>query len=416
MYSKFPSATVVQKYGGTSVGSPERIVHVAERVVRLNREHKLRCAVVVSAMSGETNRLVALMNQINPDASKRNYDMAVAAGEQISTALVAAAIERCGAKARSLLAYQLGIYTDSFHSKARIASIRTEKIEECWRNGEIPVIAGFQGVTQDMEITTLGRGGSDTSAVAIAIALKADFCEINTDVNGFYTADPRMVSAAKLCPVLDYDLAFEMASLGSKVLHARSVEIAAKYRMPLTVRNTFQPDTHERTVIMSLSEQEKLEAPVVSGVTVDQQIAKLTIENLNPGVHTISEIFELIAKSEINVDIIVHNRTSNKDEMQLGFSLNRGEKDRALSILGQWNEKQRQKASIRAEEGLSKISCVGIGMQSHPGVASRCFRVLAQNNIEIHMISTSEIKISCVIDEADTKKAAQLLHAAFLEA
>jgi aspartate kinase len=416
MYNRFPKATVVQKYGGTSVGSAERIMHVAQRVVRLNREHNLRSAIVVSAMSGETNRLVALMNQINPDASRRNYDMAVAAGEQISTALVAAAIERCGAKARGLLAYQLGIFTDSFHSKARIANIATDKIEACWKNGEIPVIAGFQGVTADMEITTLGRGGSDTSAVAIAIALKADFCEINTDVDGFFTADPRMVTTAKLCPVLDYDVAFEMASLGSKVLHPRSVEIAAKYKMPLTIRNTFQPDNHERTVLMSLSDQDRLEAPVVSGVTVDQQIAKITIERLKPGVHTISEIFALIAQSEINVDIIVHNRTPGEDEMQLGFSVGKGEKDRALSILQQWNTKQKQVATIRAEEGLSKVSCVGIGMASHPGVASRCFKVLAQNNIDIHMISTSEIKISCLVDEADTKNAAQLLHAAFLEA
>jgi aspartate kinase len=416
MYATAGDRPIVQKYGGTSVGSVERIRNIARRVAAQVAEGRKKIAIVVSAMSGETNRLVELVMQANPDATGRNYDMAIAAGEQVSVALMAAALEREGVAAKGFLAYQLGIYTDNFHAKARIKSINTASLFECWEKGEIPVIAGFQGVNEYNDITTLGRGGSDTSAVAIAVALNAAFCEINTDVDGMFTADPRVVQNAKLLSFQDFEVALEMASLGSKVLHSRCVELGAKYKMPLTVRNTFKPDDHDRTVIMSFTEKQRLEAPVVSGITVDKKVARITLDGLPTDNAFMADVFKKIAELGVNVDVIVHNKLNDESGFRLGFTLHEDEAEKTVKSLSAWTESQAAGKGIQicAEGKLAKVSAVGLGMQSHPGVASKCFEVLVANNIAIKMVSTSEIKISCVVDSSVADEAARVLHDAFI--
>lgn len=406
---------VVQKYGGTSVGSVDKIKRIAERVVRLSREGQ-RIAVVVSAMSGETNRLVDLMRQINPQPVARNYDMAVAAGEQVSVALMASAIESLGFGAHAWLAYQLGIYTDRSHARARIQSIDQTKIYQSWAEGKIPVIAGFQGVTREMEITTLGRGGSDTSAVALAVAIGAQYCEINTDVDGVFTADPRVVHTARRAEELDFEVALEMASLGSKVLHSRCVELGAKYKMPIFVRDSFNPDESIGTKIMNFDERQRIEAPVVSGVTLDRNVIKVTIDHLPKSPVMLSHIFEALADSGVNVDVIVHNRVAAEDRLGIGFTIGIEDKQKLLSSLEQLKgDSLLGRFQVSCREGLAKVSVVGLGMISHPGVASTVFTTLSREEIEIVMISTSEIKISCVIDAERADKAAQALHKVFIE-
>ncbi len=414
MYHLVQDKPVVQKYGGTSVGSLERIQNVARRVAEQHKQGLKKVAVVVSAMSGETNRLVDLVSGINPHASLRNYDMAVSAGEQVAVALMAAALEKEGVASYGFLAYQLGIVTDSLHAKARIRDIDCTKLYKCWEEGIIPVVAGFQGVTEDMEITTLGRGGSDTSAVALAVALDAAFCEINTDVDGVYTADPRVVPDARLVEEMDFEVALEMASLGSKVLHSRCVELGAKYQMPIIVRNTFQPNDHQRTRIMSFQAQRKLEAPVVSGVTLDRNVVRMSLTHLPSKSGVIATVFDKIAKSGVNVDIIVHNKHEDSDSMRLGFTIGTADLVRTQDMLQRWCEEQGVNVKCTAERGLAKVSVVGLGMQSHPGVASQVFSVLEQEGVALNMISTSEIKISCVVAEADAEKASRALHKAFI--
>ncbi len=406
---------IVQKYGGTSVGTLERIQNVAKRVAEQYRQGQRQIALVVSAMSGETNRLVELVSGINPHSSLRNYDMAVSAGEQVAVALMAAALEKEGLPSLGLLAYQLGIFTDSLHSKARIREIDCQRLYQCWADGIVPVVAGFQGVTENLEITTLGRGGSDTSAVALAVALNAAVCEINTDVDGFYTADPRVVPDARLVEEMDFEVALEMASLGSKVLHTRCVELGAKFHMPIIVRNTFTPNDHQRTIIMNLSTQRKLEAPVVSGVTLDRNVVRLSVTQLPARGGMIAAVFDTIAASGVNVDIIVHNKQENSDSMRIGFTIGSADLVRTRALLESWCRDQGGNISCEAAEGLAKVSVVGLGMQSHPGVASRVFSVLENEGVAIHMISTSEIKISCVVAERDGDKAARILHRAFIE-
>ena len=414
MYASAGDRPVVQKYGGTSVGTVERIRFIAKRIARQVETGHRKIAVVVSAMAGETNRLVDLVNEVNPGALGRNYDMAVAAGEQVSVALMAAALEREGLMAKGFLAYQLGIFTDNFHARARIRSINTEQLFSCWEQRQIPVIAGFQGVNENNDITTLGRGGSDTSAVAIAVALGAAFCEINTDVDGVFTADPRFVKDAKLQRSQDFQVALEMASLGSKVLHSRCVELGAKYQMPIVVRNSFKPDLQERTIIMSFSESQSLESPVVSGITVDKKVARLSLDGLPKGFAVISQIFKMIAGLGVNVDVIVHNKS--EDGGKLGFTVHEDDVAKTTAILRTWIEQATysQPITIKAEGNLAKVSAVGLGMQSHAGVASRYFEVLSDNGIEIKMVSTSEIKISGVVDGQAADRAADLLHAAFI--
>lgn len=414
MYSFGTNQAIVQKYGGTSVGSVERIKNIAKRVRKQVDEGHKKIAIVVSAMSGETSRLVNLVSQINPEAPPEHYDLAVSAGEQVSVALLASALEAEGVSAKGFTAYHLGIYTDEFHSRARIKSIDCNKLHEAWSKDQIPVIAGFQGISPEGEITTLGRGGSDTSAVALAVALKAAFCEINTDVDGVYTADPRVVPNACLNREMDFEVALEMASLGSKVLHARCVELGAKYEMPIVVRNTFKENDSERTKIMSFNEQQRLEAPLVSGVTLDKNVVRIALDELPQNHKVVSDLFDKVAAAGINVDIIVHNKSENKSTMRLGFSIGKEDLTKTLKLLDVWKESLSTSVSIEHEEGLAKVSVVGLGMQSHPGVASRCFAVLANSDVEIHMISTSEIKISCVISEKISARAAEALHEEFI--
>ncbi len=418
----FPGMTkesvVVQKYGGTSVGSVERIQKIAKRVAEQHREGFTKIAVVVSAMAGETNRVVELVHQVNPRASATHYDLAVATGEQVSSALMAAALEAEGVGAQAFLPYQIGLLTDGLHAQARVRSIETEKIEACWRDGKIPVVPGFQGINEENEVTTLGRGGSDISAVALAVVLKAHFCEINTDVDGVYTADPRVVKTARLVEVLDYETALEMAALGSKVLHSRCVELGAKYQMPIVVRNSHGGDEGEerKTVIMNYSAQSALEAPVVSAVSLDTNVAKISLTGMSKHTRAISGVFEAVAKAGINVDIIVQNLLANKTTMRVGFTILENDLSRALEVIESLRQKEEYKgmhASSRTD--LAKVSVVGLAMRSYAGVASRVFETLAQKGIDILMISTSEIKISCVVPQDMGKLAAQALHEAFLE-
>jgi aspartate kinase len=342
--------------------------------------------------------------------------MALAAGEQVSVALMAAGLEAEGVPARPLLAYRLGIYTDDLHAKARIKSINTALITQAWAEGVIPVIAGFQGITPEREITTLGRGGSDTSAVALAVALKAGFCEINTDVDGVYTTDPRIVPQARLIETMDFEAALEMASLGSKVLHPRCVELGAKFKLPLIVRNTFSPDDHQRTRIMHLSESDAIEALVVSGVTLDRNVARITLSGLQRSAVVIPEVFGKLAGLGINVDIIIHDKPDKEPSMRLGFTIAKSDLDLAQRGLGElMNEKGYHELKVATETGLAKVSVVGVGMRSYAGVASRAFTALTGGGIDIHMISTSEIKISCVVGESDAERATQALHKEFIE-
>ncbi len=405
---------VVQKYGGTSVGGAERIQALAKRVARQYREGLRNNAVVVSAMSGETNRLVDLMRKVNPSASALSYDMAVSSGEQVSVGLVSAALEGEGVTAVPLLGHQLGILTDGSHSRARILSIQREAIDEVWDSGAIPVVAGFQGVTGENAITTLGRGGSDTSAVALAIALGADYCEINTDVDGVYSADPRSVPEARHIARLDYDTALELASLGSKVLHPRCVELASKYRMPIIVRSSFDPDHARRTWIMNYTPQEAMESPVVTGVTVAKDVARLTVEGFSRETPVLRDLFGKIAENGINVDVIVHDRHTEGHLQSVGFTVPAEDVARTLAAVETLKGNPGYEAlKVSKQTGLVKVSAVGVGMRSHSGVASRAFAALQENDIPVLMVTTSEIKISCVIADSLADKAARALHGEF---
>lgn len=393
------------------MGSVEKIRAVAERVVKTQRDGYTKLAVVASAMSGETNRLVDLVTKVNPNANPNHFDMVVSSGEQVSIALLSSAIESLGVKSKPLLGYQLGIHTDSAHSKARIKSIETEKLEALWSEGWIPVVAGFQGVSQESDITTLGRGGSDTSAVALAAATNAGLCEINTDVKGVYSSDPRSVVGARLIQQLDYDVALEMAALGSKVLHPRCVELGSKFSIPIVVRSTFNEDESERTIIMKFDSEDAIESPLVSGVTIDRNVAKFTVTNVPIEPDFIPILFQALAEQSINVDIIVHDKLQDKQSTRIGYTVETREVEhakRALSTLKERQELRDIEYEVHAD--LAKVSAVGVGMQSHPGVASRIFTALARHNIPIHMISTSEIKVSCVIDDHLRDQAAQAIH------
>jgi aspartate kinase len=415
-FREFPRGPIVQKYGGTSVGTVERVQAVAERIAGHVKMGFTEVAIVVSAQAGETNRLVALVEQVNPNPPPLAYDMALAAGEQVSVALLAAALERLGIPTRPLLGFQLGIVTDHFHSKARIKSINVEVIRQAWSAGTIPIIAGFQGTTDRAEITTLGRGGGDTSAAAVAAALGASLCEINTDVDGVYSADPRSVKAVKHLANLDYEVALEMASLGSKVLHPRSVEIGAKYGVPIVVRNSFEGEDSRRTVIMSRSTTEQLESPVVSGISVDKKVTKVSLTNLPHESRLIGDIFEEVSRRSINVDIIIHQIDS-RGRMDLGFSIADGDRHQACQAIETYlmGKGLNAVAQLTAESGLAKVSVVGVGMRSHSGVAARAFQALARGGVDILMISTSEIKISCVVKTELADSAAALLHGEFVE-
>ena len=394
----------VKKYGGTSVGSIERIEAVADRLKR-EFERGEKPVVVVSAMAGETNRLVALANQLDPSYRGPAYDMLLASGEQVSVALLAIALNKRGLKAKPLLAFQIGIETDSIYSKARIQNIKTDLLHSLIENDVIPIIAGFQGVDEDLNITTLGRGGSDTSAVAIAAALKTGSCEIYTDVPAVFSADPRLVKKAREMSVLSFDEMMEMASLGSKVLHTRSVEIGAKYNVRIHLRSTFE----EREGTWIVPEGECLENPLVSSVTHDPNTLVFKLFPVPPETSFLAELFEKLALKGVVVDIITQSQ--NEKGQRLAFSITSEDLPMAQTVLQ--DVLKDKSVEVTLMQNMAKVSVVGVGMRNHPGVAASFFKVLAKESIPIHLVTTSEIKISAVVDSAHLQKAAEVLHTAF---
>ncbi len=397
---------IVQKYGGTSVGDLERIRRVAGRIARY-RDQGHDLVVVVSAMSGETDRLLNLAYELCPDPSPRELDMLVSTGEQVSAALLAMALKHIGYQAKAYVAFQIPIKTDTLFGKARIQDIHTEKIRRDLDQGNIVVVAGFQGVSETGDITTLGRGGSDTTAVALAAALKADLCEIFTDVDGVFTADPHIVPKARKIERISYEEMLELASMGAKVLEIRSVEFAKIYGVPIHVRSSFtdEPGT------MVVEEDKSMEKVLVSGVTYNRNEARITLHGVpdQPGVA--AKIFGPIAEAGIVVDMII--QTSRPDgKADMTFTVPRTDYQKALQVV-QNVEMDLGIEEIEGDENIAKVSIVGAGMRAHPGVASKMFQVLAEHGINIQMISTSEIKISCVIDEKYTELAVRALHEAF---
>jgi aspartate kinase len=399
-------ALIVQKYGGTSVGTIERIRNVARRAIK-TKEQGHSVIVVVSAMAGETDRLIGLAQQITDLPDEREYDVLVSTGEQVSVALLAITLHSMGNSAVSFLGHQIKIQTDSAFSKARILNIDSERVMNSLNQGNIVIVAGFQGVDEDNNITTLGRGGSDTTAVAVAAALNADVCEIYTDVDGVYTTDPNICSDARKLEKISYDEMLEMASLGAKVLQIRSVELAKKYNVAIHVRSSFSDNTG--TIVTK--EDEEMEKVMVSGVTYNQNEAKITILRVpdKPGVA--SKIFTPITEANINVDMIIQN-TSTDGYADLTFTVPKADFKKALGIV-QKTARELNAVDVLSDTNIAKVSIVGAGMRSHAGVASKMFTVLANVGVNIMMISTSEIKISCVIDAKFTELAVRVLHETF---
>ena len=400
---------IVQKYGGTSVGSIDRMKAVAQRCLAARRAgHQV--AVVVSAMSGETNRLLALTRQIHDDVNDREVDVVVSTGEQVSVGLVALAIRAAGGSARSFLGHQCKIVTDSAFSRARIVSIDSQPIKDALAAGEIAVIAGFQGVDEKGNITTLGRGGSDTTGVAIAAALGADACEIYTDVDGVYTADPNVVPGARKVDRISYEEMLELASLGAKVLQLRSVELGMKYGVRIHVRSSFS-DVDGTWVV---PEEQSMEKVVVSGVTASRDEAKITCEDLpdTPGIA--ARMFAPLADANISVDMIVQNQAYD-GTTDLTFTVPQLDRKRAIDILEQKvpDLVGTSAERISFDDEISKVSVVGVGMRSHAGIAKTMFELLAKEGINIQLISTSEIKISCVIARKYAELAVRTLHDGF---
>lgn len=397
---------VVQKYGGTSVGNIERIKNVARRVIRQHQKGD-QMVVVVSAMSGETNRLVGLAKEINELPEGREYDVIVSTGEQVTIALLAMAIQSMGVPAVSYLGSQVRILTDDAFSKARIRSIDNDKIHKDLNDGKIVVVAGFQGVDESGNVTTLGRGGSDTTAVAIAAALKADACEIYTDVDGVYTTDPNLCPDARKIDRISYEEMLEMASTGAKVLQIRSVEMAAKYHVPVEVRSSF----NDNPGTWVTKEESQMESRMVTGVSLNKDEAKIAVRQVpdTPGIA--SKIFAPISDANINVDMIVQN-VSSEGTTDLTFTVPKSDLKRALLIIEKVAAEIGAK-KVESSENIAKVSVIGLGMRSHAGIASKMFTTLAKENINIQMISTSEIKISIIIDLKYTELAVRVLHDAF---
>lgn len=409
-------ARIVMKFGGTSVGDIERIRNVAAHVKReVEAGHQV--AVVVSAMSGETNRLVGLTRDVARLHDAREYDVVVSAGEQISVGLLAMALQDMGVSARSWLGWQMAVQTSDVHGAARIQNIETAAMEAQFAEGRVAVIAGFQGVSDAGRITTLGRGGSDTSAVAVAAALNADRCDIYTDVDGVYTTDPRMVPAAKKMDRVSYEEMLEMASLGAKVLQTRSVELAMAHHVRLQVRSSFdapdapQPDDGIVGTLIC-DEDEIMEQEIVSGIAYARNEAKVTLREVadRPGIA--AQIFGPLADATINVDMIVQNMSADGKTTDVTFTLSQDELERALGVIDA-NKEGLSFADLQAAPDMAKISIVGVGMRSHAGVAQKMFQVLAEKGINIHVISTSEIKVSVLIDADYVELAVRALHAAY---
>ncbi len=385
------------------MGSIERIESVADRVMA-DRARGEKPIIVVSAMSGETNRLVGLANSINASDRGPAYDMLVASGEQVSVALMCLALNKRGVPAKPLLAFQLGIQTDSTFSKARIQSINGQMLKDLVAQGIVPVVAGFQGISPDDEITTLGRGGSDTTAVALAAAIQASECEIYTDVPAVFTADPRLVPKAREMAKMSWEEMIEMASLGSKVLHIRSVELAAKYNIRLHLRSSFE--AREGTWV--ISEGEVMENPVVSSVTHEGATAIFKLHPVPLGAQFLADFFKRLSDRGVIVDIITQSET--EQGQRLAFSVGNEDLPLAETVLKEFLPAA---VGIERKTKMAKLSIVGVGMRNHPGVAARFFKTLAQHNVSVHLVTTSEIKVSAVIDEANLAVAAQALHSEF---
>ncbi len=398
---------LVQKFGGSSVANPERIKNVARRVVSYKKKG-FDLVVVVSALGDATDELIELAQEITSEPPEREMDMLLSTGEQVSSALLAMAIQKLGYKAISFTGIQVGILTDSIHTKAKIININTERIMEELEKGKVVIIAGFQGANVDRDITTLGRGGSDLSAVALAKVLGARLCEIYTDVEGIYTADPRIVPEARKLERVSYDEMLEMASLGAQVMQARSIELAKKFNVPIYVRSSFnrKPGTY---IVEEVNEM--LEGPVVSAVTLSKNEAKLTICDVpdKPGIA--ATLFKEIASQGINVDMIVQN-VSRTGRTDISFTVLKTDLKKALRVTRRVARKI-DAGDVVQDEDIARVSVVGVGMRSHPGVASQMFDTLARHKINIEMISTSEISISCVIEKRFAEGSVKSLHDAF---
>ncbi|WP_458524795.1 aspartate kinase [Onishia taeanensis] len=406
-------ALYVQKFGGTSVGSVERIKAVAEKVKRF-RDNGHQIVVVVSAMSGETNRLVDLASQINDEPTPRELDMLVSTGEQVTISLLAMALQKLGVPATSYTGGQVGIQTDSAHTKARIQRIETDDIQSDLDDGKVIVVAGFQGVDEEGNITTLGRGGSDTTGVALAAALKADECQIYTDVDGVYTTDPRVCSKARRLETITVEEMLELASLGSKVLQIRAVEFAGKYNVPLRVLSSFEDGGNGTLIIADTDDEEdSMEEPLISGIAFTANEAKLTLLNTPDVPGVASRILGPIADANIEIDMIVQNVAPAGDYTDFTFTVGKGDYKQTMKILKEQVIPDLGGGELRGDDNIAKVSLVGVGMRSHAGIASKMFRVLADENINIRMVSTSEIKISVVIDEKHMELAVRALHKAF---
>jgi len=399
-------ALIVQKYGGTSVGTVERIHRVAERVERAQKDgHQV--VVVLSAMSGETDRLLKLAHEVTGAPDERELDMLLSIGERVIIALLAMELRGRGVNARSFTGRQVGIHTDSAHTKARISRVTADRIKEALSAGVIPVVAGFQGINASSDVTTLGRGGSDLTAVALAAALKADRCIIYTDVDGVYTADPNIVPAARRLDKISYEEMLEMASLGAKVLQSRSVEFAAKYSVPVEVNSSFK----EGKGTLVTREDADMEGVMVSGVTGDRNQAKITIVGVpdRPGIA--ARVFGAVANANIVVDMIIQN-VSQASTTDISFTVPKADLRNAVDLVQRLSEEIGAR-SVAVTESIAKVSLIGVGMRSHSGVAAKMFEVLSREGVNIMMISTSEIKISCVIEEKYLELAMRTLHTAF---
>jgi aspartate kinase len=400
-------ARIVQKFGGTSVGDIERIKNVALKVkAEIDRGNEI--AVVLSAMSGETNRLVGLVNQMGSLYDAREYDSVVATGEQVTIGLLALALQDLGVPARSWLGWQVPFHTDDVHAKARIQKIDVDELDKRMKTGEVPVVAGFQGIGPDNRITTLGRGGSDTSAVALAAALDADRCDIYTDVDGVYTSDPRIVTKARKLDKITYEEMLEMASLGAKVLQTRAVEMAMKYGQRIQVLSSFE----DKPGTLVVDEEEIVEKELVSGIAYSRDEAKITLVRVSDKPGVAAAIFGPLSDASVNVDMIVQNESVGGRATDLTFTVTQADLERALKTLEKHSDDVGYE-KLHSDANVVKISVVGVGMRSHAGVAQRMFATLAEKGINIQVISTSEIKVSVLIDEEYTELALRALHTAY---
>jgi len=401
-------ALYVQKFGGTSVGSTARIEAVADKIMATRRKgHDI--VVVLSAMSGETNRLIALAEEIQEHPSPRELDVLISTGEQVTIALLSMALQKRGCRARSFTGSQVRILTDEAHTRARIREIDCEKIRTELAFGGVVVVAGFQGTDEHGNITTLGRGGSDTSAVALAAALKADECQIYTDVKGVYTTDPRVVDDARLLRTITFEEMLELASLGAKVLQIRSVEFAGKYKVPLRVLSSFEDDPG---TLISLEEGNEMEAPIISGIAFTRDEAKITVAGVPDVPGVAYQVIGPVSDAGIEVDVIVQNVSLDGTTTDITFTVKRQDCEQTQQIIGRIADSVRAR-SVFVDAKIAKVSLVGVGMRSHAGIASKMFKTLAAESINIQIITTSEIKISVVIEEKYLELAVRSLHAAF---